>query len=98
MWLFKADAIDQVCILAIIHVGRYVHVESLEDDGDVAPAVPAELVAAYRELHLLPSAPPVVVTAAYKALSKLAHPDKGGTTRQMQRVNEAYGTLAKRLR
>jgi hypothetical protein len=49
----------------------------------------------YVTLHLLPSAPPEVVKAAYKALATLHHPDKpGGETEVMQRINAAYRTLA----
>ena len=47
----------------------------------------------YVTLHLLPSAPPEVVKAAYKALAVLNHPDKGGDEEKMKRLNEAYGRL-----
>jgi len=47
----------------------------------------------YQTLHLLPSAPPEVVKAAYRALAVLNHPDKGGDEEQMKRLNEAYGRL-----
>ncbi len=48
----------------------------------------------YVTLHLLPSAPPEVVKAAYRALAVLNHPDKGGDTEAMQRLNDAYRRLA----
>lgn len=48
---------------------------------------------AYRELHLLPSAPPELVTAAYKTLARLHHPDVGGDTATMQRLNDAFAKL-----
>jgi curved DNA-binding protein CbpA len=35
-----------------------------------------------------------VVKAAYKALAVLNHPDKGGETEVMQRINDAYRRLA----
>jgi hypothetical protein len=47
----------------------------------------------YVTLHLLPSAPPEVVKAAYRALAVLNHPDKGGDEEKMKRLNEAYGRL-----
>jgi hypothetical protein len=47
----------------------------------------------YVTLHLLPSAPPEVVKAAYRALATLHHPDKGGDEEKMKRLNEAYGRL-----
>jgi DnaJ-domain-containing protein 1 len=48
---------------------------------------------AFATLHLLPSAPPEVVRASYKALAMKHHPDKGGDVRAMQRINEAYERL-----
>jgi curved DNA-binding protein CbpA len=42
---------------------------------------------------LLPSAPPEVVRAAYKALAMKHHPDKGGSTELMQAINQAYERL-----
>jgi hypothetical protein len=49
---------------------------------------------AFATLHLLPSAPPEVVRASYKALAQLVHPDKpGGDVAAMQRLNEAYERL-----
>ncbi len=51
---------------------------------------------AFRELHLLPSAPASVVRAAYKALATEVHPDKpGGDTETMARVNSAFEFLSK---
>jgi hypothetical protein len=49
----------------------------------------------YQTLHLLPSAPPEVVKAAYRALATLHHPDKpGGDGERMKVINDAYRTLA----
>ncbi len=49
---------------------------------------------AFATLHLLPSAPPEVVRASYKALAQLVHPDKpGGDTEAMRKINEAYERL-----
>ena len=49
---------------------------------------------AYRTLYLLPEAPPELVKAAYRALAQIYHPDHGGDTEAMQRINEAYRMLA----
>jgi DnaJ-domain-containing protein 1 len=49
---------------------------------------------AFATLHLLPSAPPEVVRASYKALAMKHHPDHGGDTEAMQKINEAYRRLA----
>jgi hypothetical protein len=40
-------------------------------------------------LHLRPTAPPELVSAAHKCLAKLNHPDAGGSTALMQRINAA---------
>src|SRR5579871_3798408 len=71
-----------------------------EDDGDAysgscrdrsrpqqadLPAVEA----AYRVLHLLPSAPPSLVSAAYRVLAQEQHPDHGGSNEAMAAINEA---------
>lgn len=50
----------------------------------------------YAALHLLPTAPPELVKAAYRCLAMLNHPDRGGDTRAMQAINEAYEALAQR--
>ena len=49
---------------------------------------------AYVTLHLLPTAPAAVIKASYKALAVLNHPDKGGDTATMQRINDAFRMLA----
>lgn len=48
---------------------------------------------AYAVLHLLPTAPPELVTAAYRMLAQLCHPDHGGDTQMMMALNEAVATL-----
>jgi hypothetical protein len=48
----------------------------------------------FATLHLLPSAPPEVVKAAYRALSLKHHPDLGGDVRAMQTINAAYRQLS----
>jgi hypothetical protein len=58
------------------------------------PHTPAK-VDPFATLHLLPSAPPEVVRAAYKALAIKHHPDKlTGDTRRMQEIVAAYKQLA----
>lgn len=58
--------------------------------------------ALYRALHLLPSAPPELVEAAYKALTKLNHPDRRPPAEReraneaMVELNQAYGLLRDR--
>jgi hypothetical protein len=48
----------------------------------------------FAALHLLPSAPMEVVRAAYKALAMKHHPDLGGDTQAMQRLNQAYKQIS----
>jgi len=43
----------------------------------------------YVVLHLLPTAPPELVSAAHKCLARLHHPDAGGSTATMQMINAA---------
>jgi hypothetical protein len=86
-WWFRAEVIVAVCALADKHCGRYVHVEELYTPTDETPA------SAYAMLHLLPTAPPEVVNAAYRALAKRVHPDAGGDTAKMQEINAAYKLL-----
>ena len=45
------------------------------------------------ELYLLPNAPAEVVTAVYRTLCKVHHPDMGGDTAAMQRINAAMEVL-----
>ena len=44
----------------------------------------------YTILHLRPTAPPSVIKAAYRALCKDMHPDRGGSTEQAIQLNKAY--------
>jgi hypothetical protein len=50
------------------------------------------------ELYLLPGAPLAVIQAAYRAVSKLVHPDLAGESShaRMVAVNRAYDLLVKR--
>lgn len=50
----------------------------------------------FAELHLLPSAPPDLVQVVYRHLAKRHHPDTGGDTATMQRLNDAYSALRDR--
>ncbi len=48
-------------------------------------------------LHLLPSAPPELIEAAYRCLCRLHHPDRGGDGERMVALNTAMATLRDRL-
>ncbi len=47
----------------------------------------------HRALFICADAPREVVTAAYKALAKQTHPDRGGDLIVMQKLNEVYERL-----
>jgi hypothetical protein len=49
----------------------------------------------FAELHLLSSAPPQVVAAAFKALALIHHPDVGGDPERMRAINAAKDEIDK---
>ena len=56
-----------------------------------------EIANAYAVMWLRPGAPLSVVKAAYRALATLYHPDAGGDSLAMRRLNDAYQTLEAHL-
>ena len=69
--------------------------EAYEDpESEWTPPTKPKAVDPYVTLHLLPSAPPELIRAAFKCLAQIHHPDKGGETEVMQRINDAYKQLA----
>jgi DnaJ-class molecular chaperone len=62
------------------------------------PSAQRLLIKTYAALHLLPGAPMPVIKAAYRALALIHHPDKGGSTRPMQRINAAFALLSRLAR
>lgn len=49
----------------------------------------------YATLHLQPTAPPQLVAAAFKTLSKIHHPDQGGNEDEFKKITAAYERLQK---
>ncbi len=47
----------------------------------------------HARLHLTSDAPPEVVDAAYRALAKIHHPDRGGNQELMKAINVAYDQI-----
>ncbi len=47
----------------------------------------------YHVLHLQPTAPPELVEVAYRCLSRLYHPDRGGNHETMTAINEAVSII-----
>ena len=73
---------------------RFGEVELVADErADRAPVAIRPRDAEYRELHLLPSAPPALVRVVYLELAKEAHPDRGGDAEAMRRINLAYEAI-----
>lgn len=60
-----------------------------------SPGPPPRIPPHYAVLHLAPDAPLAVCEASYRALARTAHPDQGGSTAQMQRLNLAIETIRK---
>ena len=89
LWWVTDDQADGLAMLFVVSGVDLVHVSPAELGLVDAPAG-VNLVDAYRTLHLLPTAPADLVAAAYRILAKAHHPDRGGTTVDMQRINQAY--------
>jgi hypothetical protein len=66
-------------------------VETVYDDGQPSQKPPPQSIASpFQTLYLLPNAPPEVVKAAYKALSRIHHPDARGNHEKMIEINLAF--------
>ena len=89
-WLVTSEMLDTL-IATVQHFGL-----SYDFDDDQKQAhrqMPMSRTAAAATLYLLPSAPPYVVDAVYRAIAKQHHPDRGGSTEQMQMINAAVELL-----
>lgn len=86
-WIIEATAIFRAVSLAEQYYG------AVED----IPATPSRFLVTtpHATLHLLPDAPADLVPVVYRHLAKVNHPDRGGDTREMQRINAAYETICK---
>ena len=78
---------------AYVAVATRLMLEVFPDVELVDPSRTAPLSDPYVVLHLLPTAPPELVTAAHKCLAKLHHPDRGGSTATMQALNAAVDAI-----
>lgn len=84
-WFVHGDYIQPVCN-AIAKEGRVAYVaESLDPP------------AAYKNLHLLESAPLWLVEAVWRAFVKNNHPDVGGDEQRFKLVKESYELIKKVL-
>ncbi len=64
-----------------------------EDEQPSRPPQPQSPVSPFQTLYLLPNAPPEVVKASYKALSKIHHPDVQGDAEKMVEINRAFDAI-----
>ncbi len=87
-WIIEAAGVFRAVSLAEQYYGEV---------EDIAAATAGRPVTAapHAVLHLLPDAPADLVPVVYRHLAKVNHPDRGGDTREMQRINEAYETICK---
>jgi hypothetical protein len=98
---WSARTCDPACIHRISDPGSRTH--SSSSGGyqyhcyQHPPAPVSPLEQAYARLHLLPSAPPEVVTAAYHALVRLYHPDVGGDHDRTVAINAAAALIREHL-
>ena len=88
IWFFTDRSIELVCSLLKEFYGDFRWVRT-----QARAAVPDTVADSYAVLHLLPSAPESLVTAAYRILAKITHPDAGGNTAAMQRINKAKAEI-----
>ena len=83
----------KVSVLAAAELEVFVQRAELHGVEVIWRTLNARRRAHFATLHLLPSAPAAVVSAAYKALARLHHPDRGGDHNAMLRINRAYEEL-----
>jgi hypothetical protein len=100
VWTVRDPYIDRAIALLLKHFPHATVIgERARHSAPPPPPPPKPQYAAHSVLYLLPSAPPEVVDAAYRALVKLHHPDRlpepekaaGNTT--LARINVAYAQL-----
>lgn len=81
------DAI-QIQIVQRLQENRY------REDLGPGPAASAAAKTPHQVLHLLPTAPPEVVKASYRALVSIYHPDHGGSADDFRAIQEAFEALS----
>jgi curved DNA-binding protein CbpA len=98
LWMVNEDGFEQM-ILWVNHCRLRIGAEvkwQQEPPRSRRPQQQQPQIDPYGVLHLLPSAPPSVVKAAYRALATAHHPDKnGGDVVAMQQINRAYSQLTR---
>jgi hypothetical protein len=93
IWLIR----DWRCLDEWISELRSVYTVETEYDDEQPSRPPPpnqSLTSPFATLHLLPTAPPEVVKASYKALARIYHPDAKGSHDKMIQINLAFETLS----
>ena len=100
-WFIDEDATDQMrrwISYAETMIGARVEWQTSSDRKREKPPEPPPAKPKASDPHttlwLLPGAPAELIKQAYRVLAKLNHPDHGGDTEAMQRINDAYRRLA----
>ncbi len=100
-WFVDEDAYDQLfqwLDYAHAELGARVEWQTSSDRKREKPPEPPPAKPKASDPHttlwLLPGAPAELIKQAYRVLAKLNHPDHGGDTEAMQRINDAYRRLA----
>ncbi len=75
----------------------FADVEVIDHSPNFSRPAPPTPRTEYHVLHLQPTAPPALVEAAFKCLSKLHHPDAGGSVETMQQINEAISAIRSKV-
>jgi hypothetical protein len=104
---WRVDAYAHDCLQGWLSYARTTFSAQVQWSGSAADADPErewtppppprqkpKAVDPYQVLHLRETAPPELVKVAYRCLAQLNHPDHGGDTEAMQRINDAYQRLA----
>lgn len=88
-WTVFAPWIDEA-IEILEEAFDSVTVKRQERQQTTRTAPPAGSDQSFAELHLRSTAPVELIHGAYRILAKLYHPDLGGDTSTMERINAAY--------
>jgi hypothetical protein len=85
---------------ALYVLSEWFGIDAIEVEGSFEEhptvKVPKSIADAFTTLELLPSAPPQLIQAAYRALSHIHHPDHGGDAERMRQINAAFDMLRDR--
>lgn len=101
LWTVEAPYIDVALAILRRFFSPVTVIDERQQQAPPPPPPPPRTppMGPHAVLHLLPSAPPALIDAAWKCLAKLEHPDlrpvseKAQATRRMQAINTAYDQL-----